>query len=163
MSEHSIEFLGQKFSYPSTWQGAFSVFVVCTAITTTAITLSPEQVNAIGSLIGNDSEETVVSLTDKLSKENLELRKQVLWLAETPDISREERQEVVSKVKDSAEEIDQTYAAVIDKQIEKSQAISTALPNTSGQQQQVLSAQQARIIQLTGQLQQQQQMQQQIQ
>jgi len=48
MSENSMEILGQKFSYPSTWHGAFSVLIICVSATTLAITLSPEQIESLG-------------------------------------------------------------------------------------------------------------------
>lgn len=159
MSEHSIEFLGQKFSYPSTWQGAFSVLVICSSLTVIAVMLSPEQVNAYGSLVGSESEKSVLSLTEKLSQENISLRADILQLADSSDLPDEQKQEIVLKVESSAKEIDETYTEVIEKQLEKSEAISLAIPKSHWQQQQMLSVEQARLIQLTGQLQQQQQQQ----
>ncbi len=32
MDNNTIEILGQKFSYPTTWQGAFSVLVIFSCI-----------------------------------------------------------------------------------------------------------------------------------
>tara|TARA_B110000503_G_scaffold31602_1_gene51099 strand:- start:1249 stop:1494 length:246 start_codon:yes stop_codon:yes gene_type:complete len=78
MSENSIEILGQKFSYPSTWQGAFSVLIICVSVTTLAITLLPEQIESLGIALGTELdkqfESDLVGINEKLSKENSSLK-----------------------------------------------------------------------------------------
>ena len=165
MSEHSIELLGQKFSYPTTWQGAFSVLVVCASITILVATLSPEQIKSIGIALGTESdrefESELVAINEKLSEENASLKEDIFRLTETTNISEPEKQKIVAKVEESEKELSKVYANVISRQLERKEMISAAIPNSNQQQQRVLSLEEARLVQQIGQLQQQQQQQQQ--
>jgi len=165
MSEHSIEFLGQKFSYPTTWQGAFSILVVSASISFLAYALSPEQIKSYGGLISSETakifEGDLVQINKKLSDDVSFLKAEVLRLTEAADIPEPKKEEIVSKVKTSDKELNDVFAAAIEKQIERKDYISAAIPKSGGQQQRILTMEEQRLIQQIGQLQQQQQQQQQ--
>lgn len=161
MSEHSIELLGQKFSYPTTWQGASSILVVCASLTVFAMNLSPEQAEIIRLAFGSESdkqfESGLVEINEKISNENAFLKAQVLELTEAANIPEAQRREIVSKVEEAEKEISDAYANIIDMQVERQKTLRAAIPISTQQQQQVLTIEQARIVQQIGQLQQQQQ------
>ena len=160
MPEHSIEFLGQKFSYPATWQGAFSVLVVSASITILAITLSPEQIDSFGAALGTESnkqfESELVDINEKLSKENASLKEDVLRLTASANIPEPEKEKIVSKVKASEKLINDAYVGVINSQLERKEVISAAIANSTQQQQRILGLEEARIAQQIDQLQLQQ-------
>ncbi|QLE97464.1 hypothetical protein [Neptunomonas phycophila] len=51
MSEHSIEILGQKLSYPSNWHGVAAVFIVCSSIVAISYFLDEKRIGAIGKAV----------------------------------------------------------------------------------------------------------------
>ncbi len=165
MAEHSIEFLGQKFSYPTTWQGVSAVFVVCAAITTLAIMLSPEQIESIGIALGTDSERQfeseLVAINEKLSEENANLKDQVFRLTEAANIPESEKREIVSQVTESENAISQAYTQAIEKQQVRKDMISAAIPRLTQEQQMALSVEEARLTQQIDKLQYQREIQQQ--
>lgn len=163
MSEHSIEFLGQKFSYPTTWQGAFSVLVVCGCITVAAVMLSPEQIESLGVAFGNDSSEQLESelfaINEKLSSENASLKDDLLKLSEAANISEREKRKIVSKVETSEKELTAAYSNVIDMQSERKAMISAAIPASSTEQKKLLSIEEAKVAKQIDLLKQQQEIQ----
>lgn len=167
MSEYSIEILGQKFSYPSTWQGTFSVLIVCVSIASISITLSPEQIKSFGVALGTEYdqqfEKELVGINEKLNSEISSLKEDLLRLARTEIITEPEKIEIVSKVEASEKAINDAYADAIESQVERREIISSAIPSSNQQQQRILSIEEARIVQQIGQLQLQQQQQQQQQ
>jgi hypothetical protein len=73
MGEYSIEILGQKFSYPTTWQGTASILVVCLALVAIAFIFDGERIKAIGDVIDSASKATI---DDALQKANTTITNQ---------------------------------------------------------------------------------------
>ncbi|MFC1824386.1 hypothetical protein ACFL9T_16885 [Thermodesulfobacteriota bacterium] len=164
MPEHSIEFLGQKFSYPTTWQGSFSVLIVCISISFIAFTLSPEQIKSYSAWFGSESDKKfegdLVSINQKLSDDVSSLKAEVLRLTKAADIPEPKKKEIVKKIEASDKKLNDAFAAIIEKQIERKDSISAAIPRSGQQQQRILTIEKARLDKQIGELQQQQQQQQ---
>ncbi|MBJ7536270.1 hypothetical protein [Marinomonas transparens] len=162
MTEHSIEFLGQKFSYPSTWQGAFSILVVCASATILAVTLSPEQIESIGVAFGTESDkqfnDELIIIQEKLSQENAVLKAEISRLTQVANIPVSEKQAIALKIEASEKAIGDAYSKAIETQMERQETISTVVPS-SNLQQRVISFEKAQLEQQIGWLQQQQQQQ----
>lgn len=163
MSENSIELLGQKFSYPATWQGAFSVLVVSASLTVAAVMLSPEQIESLGVAFGTESDQRLESelfaINEKLSQENASLKDDLLKLTDTSNIPERKKRAIVSKVENSEKELSAAYANVIEIQSERRDMISAAIPASTLQQKKVLSLEEAKVMQNIDLLKQQQELQ----
>lgn len=113
MQENSVEFLGQKFSYPSTWPGAFSVLVVCASITTTIIALSPEQIDSFSVALGMESDKKIeknyLELNKKLIEEFSSLKKEVKEIVLKGDVSDEGRDRLLTNIEESDKSLDNVF------------------------------------------------------
>ncbi|MEQ3763103.1 MAG: hypothetical protein ABNH15_08590 [Alcanivorax sp.] len=163
MPEHSIELLGQKFSYPTTWQGSFSVLVVCGCITVATVMLSPEQIDSLGAAFGRESSERLeselFSINEKLSSENATLKNDLLKLTDTANIPEREKRKIVSQVETSEKELTAAYANVIEMQSERKTMLSEAIPASSLEQKKLLSIEEAKVAKQINLLKQQQEIQ----
>ena len=160
--ENSIEILGQKFSYPSTWQGTASILIVGATICFIAWTLEPQQINAYVNGISPSNKETeskLVAVNKSLTDEVVNLRKQVLDLAEKSSLDDVSKKDLLSKVEGGKEAIDLKFGELINAQQKRANLVGGQISSSNQQQQQMLSAEAARLNQQLGQFQQQQQQQ----
>lgn len=150
MPEHSIELLGQKFSYPSTWQGAFSVLVVCAAISFIASTLEPDQIDSYRSLFDTQSskqvEDSLVNLNEKLNDQIISLKTDVLRLTEAANLANSEKEEIVSKVHSADREIKEAYSGLIQNQTDRKNRIDEIISSADKQQQTILNSEKVRLL-----------------
>lgn len=73
MAEGTIEILGQKFCYPTTWQGALAVVAVTLCIGFLGYTLDANQIQSYSSLFNGKSEEAYNESLDTISKLNQQI------------------------------------------------------------------------------------------
>lgn len=148
MTNYSIEFLGQKFSYPTTWQGAFSVLVVCASLSFLVYKLSPEQIDSIGTLLGRTSdqqfENNLVEVNQKLKAHNKELQAQVTKLSQMADISAQEKKKITSTLAVNDKQVKEAYRMLIQEQTARKAAIA-ALQSSNPKHQQFLNLEQAKL------------------
>ena len=77
MDNHSIEILGQKLSYPSSWHGVVSVFFVCSCLVLLAYVIDENRIGAIGDAVAS-TRSAVNSSTEKtLSEARVTIANQV--------------------------------------------------------------------------------------
>lgn len=164
MSEHSIEFLGQKFSYPNTWQGAFSVLIISVSISFLAFRLTPEQISSYGGLFNPEEskkfESDLVSLNKKLSNELSTLKSEFFQLTKLENIPTFKKQEIASIVEESDKRLNAVYETTINNHIKRKNSIKASQPKLDVQELRVFTQEEARISKQIGLLQQQQQQQQ---
>ena len=119
------------------------MLVIFACISIVTVTLSPEQIQSFADVLGAEPNKEfaneMIELTDSLSKENASLKEDI----------REK----------SENDLREAYNSVIEKQLERTERISLAIPTSNQQQQTVLTIEEARLRQQIGQLQQQQQQQ----
>lgn len=139
------------------------MLVIFTCISIVTVTLSPEQIQSFADVLGAEPNKEfaneMIELTDSLSKENASLKEDIRRLTESASLSETEKDEIVSKPKKSENDLREAYNSVIEKQLERTERISLAIPTSNQQQQTVLTIEEARLRQQIGQLQQQQQQQ----
>jgi len=108
-SAPSIEVLGQKFSYPKTWQGTASVFFICITLAFFAWTLEPEQINSYKGIFASEAdkqvEDRLVTLNKKLNTQVISLQEQVIDLSHKANLNKEDKEKLMSKVNNANKEI----------------------------------------------------------
>jgi len=160
MSEHSIEVLGQKFSYPSTWHGTVSILIVCASISFIAYALEPEQINSYGGWFGSESdkkiEEGLVDLNKKQSEQIVTLKAEVSRLTTIANLAEDDKNKITTKLEAADKEINDAYNNLIGKQTERKDKLNTIINSSGQQQRQILNIEQGRISQQIKQFQQQQ-------
>lgn len=145
MADNSIEVLGQKFSYPTTWQGAISILVVCLCISFLAYTLDPDKIDSYAGWRGPQSDkslETGLIKTNKtLNAEVVSLREQILSLADKVSLDDQEKKEIIKKLDLGQEEISKSYSGLIEAQEDRKIELRKITP-ISQEHQQILSEEQ---------------------
>lgn len=159
--DNTIEILGQKFSYPTTWQGTTAIFFVCLCVSFLAWTLEPSQISAyVNGLSPQDNkitEEKLISVNEKLDKEVISLRAEVLRLTKLTTLDEADKKKIIKKVDAGKKAISNKYNELIAVQEVQRDKLGTIISNTgSNQQQQVLSVERDRLIRNIDQYQQQQ-------
>lgn len=102
MPEHHIEILGQKFSYPSTWQGAFSILIVCTCIGFLGYTLDSDEITSYSKLFSkeksegayNESLATIAELNSQIGG----MQKTIHNLTSKANLAEKEKTKVYAKL-----------------------------------------------------------------
>lgn len=56
MQGNSIEFLGQKVSYPTTWHGTVAVLIVCVCVAFLGYSLDKERIDSWSGVVNNNAE-----------------------------------------------------------------------------------------------------------
>ncbi len=102
-SDNSIEILGQKFSYPDTWQGTAAILCVCICVAFLAYTLTPAQIDALAGVTRADDKKVEAKLTEinkKLLEENNYLKEQIAQVVENPEVDSDKLRELSSWIDD---------------------------------------------------------------
>lgn len=97
MSEHSIELLGQKFSYPTTWQGTLSVMAVSAAIAFLGYTLDADQIRSYQGLFAGKTEQAYQESLDTVATLNQQIESMqgtILELSAKASLNGEEKKQV---------------------------------------------------------------------
>jgi len=82
MSEHSIDILGQKFSYPSTWQGVVAVLVICCAVVALAYIFDGERIRAVGDAVAVANRDALDASKEALEKASITINNQAREIAQ---------------------------------------------------------------------------------
>lgn len=67
MADHSLEILGQKISYPETWQGVSAVVAVCLTVVFIAYILDENRINAISKALAENKKQVISAGNKKIA------------------------------------------------------------------------------------------------
>ena len=90
MSETSIEILGQKLSYPATWQGTTAIGLVCVCVAFLGYTLDAEELDSYSNLFNTttqDAYDTSVDTTAILNEQVISLQAKIQELSDSSNLS----------------------------------------------------------------------------
>lgn len=170
MMDNTIEIMGQKFSYPSTWQGATSVFVVCSCIAFLAWTLEASEIDSYQGLFNGASEQAYNESLSTISELNAQIEGMQLTindLSEKANLVEEEKEAVLARLETERQSRERALVSLSHLQAARVSDLNRnqkQLPvQQQQQQQQYLSLQDQQIQQQLGNIQQQQQQQLQLQ
>jgi len=166
MSDNTIEILGQKFSYPTTWQGTSSVLIICLCVSFLGYTLDAKQIDSYSNLLNGTTERAFNESLETIAKLNSDIegmQSTINQLTEKANLADEEKQEVYSKLEAERQSREKALVNLNNLQSARVSELNTAYQNLSPQQQQqqqqIWSMQGQQIQQQLGNVQQQQQQQ----
>lgn len=160
MAENSIEILGQKISYPSTWQGTTAVFSVCLCIGFLGWTLEGDQINAFGKVFNGHSEQAYNQSLQTIEKQNKMISSMQVTidkLTSKAKISQEEKNKITERLKANIKDIESSLQSLSQIQQNKKSEFKTKDNDLTPYQKDYLLKQEQQIQQQIQQLQQQQQ------
>lgn len=98
MSDNDLEILGQKFSYPSTWQGSVTVLGICFCISFLAVTLDDTTIESYAQLVhgvaSHEAYEQSLQTIDELVAENEKMRSLVIKLGNASNLNATQIDEI---------------------------------------------------------------------
>ncbi len=166
MPDNTIELMGQKLSYPTTWQGAFTVTMICFCITFLGYTLDANQIKSYSGLFSCSSEEAYNESLSTIAKLNSNIGGMQLTinaLTQKANLAENEKTEMFSKLETDRKSRELAIEALSNLQAARVAELAKTqdkLPlQQQQQQQQYLSLQAQQIQQQLGNVQQQQQQQ----
>ena len=129
MSDNTIEVLGQKLSYPTTWQGTAAVLIVCVCMAFLAYTLTPSQIDSYANLLEGKTEQKIndelLNTNNQLNTQIEELQSQVLQLSEHAQIEKKEKQKIAKNLETLRHNREQSYTKLAELQEEQSAQLAT--------------------------------------
>ncbi len=165
MSDNSIEILGQKIGYPTTWQGTFSVLIICGCISFLGYTLDPSDIDSYSALFSGTSEQAYNESLTTISKLNSDIEEMQITineLTEKANLAEAEKLAVFNKLEEDRKSREEALVTLNNLQnarvAELNQVQRSLPPQQQQQQQQYLILQGQQIQQQLGNVQQQQQL-----
>ncbi|WP_017445694.1 hypothetical protein [Gayadomonas joobiniege] len=162
MADNSIEVLGQKFCYPTTWQGTLSVFIVCVCIGFLGYVLDADKINSYSSLFNGKTEEAYnesIETIAKLNQQIEEMQGTINNLTKKSNLATEEKVEIYTNLENKRKTREDALLNLKQVQADRIQELNKIESAIPPQQQSMFYLQQQKIDKQLGNIQQQQQQQ----